>query len=52
MVHLEKQVVKMAPDMTSILENGEGIMETPGGKECCFSPALRRDPGPGIREDE
>lgn len=37
-MHLEKQVVKMAPDMTSILENGGGIMETPGGKECCLLP--------------
>lgn len=32
MVHLEKQVVEIAPDMTSILENGTEIMETPGGK--------------------
>ncbi|GAA6096734.1 uncharacterized [Tachysurus ichikawai] len=30
MVHLEKQVVEIAPDMTSILENGTEIMETPG----------------------
>lgn len=32
MVHSEKQVVEIAPDMTSILENGTEIMETPGGK--------------------